>query len=118
MKLWADRAHADEAKANAEARAIPISVRGFELVEKVPGRTPRLGDIHLFNWGSILSQGALAGDIPGLFVGATRLVQAISHALFTADIERARPEHVRVRKIRNSRPPTTSCRATSASGTL
>jgi hypothetical protein len=25
---------------------------------------------------------------PGLYVGATRLVQALSHALFTADVER------------------------------
>jgi hypothetical protein len=46
-----------------------------------------MGDIHLFNWGSILSHGALAGDIPGLFVGSTRLVQSISHALFRDDVE-------------------------------
>ena len=88
VKLWADVRGADEVKANAEAARYPYLVRGFELEEKAAGKTPRLKDIHLFNWGSILSQGALAGDIPGLFVGATRLVQAISHALFTADIER------------------------------
>ncbi len=57
-------------------RAIPISAPASSWSEKVPGRTPHMGDIHLFNWGSILSHGALAGDIPGLFVGATRLVQA------------------------------------------
>ena len=88
VKLWADVRGADEVKANAEAARYPYLGRGFELEEKAAGKTPRLKDIHLFNWGSILSQGALAGDIPGLFVGATRLVQAISHALFTADIER------------------------------
>ncbi len=88
VKLWADVRSADEVKANAEAARYPYVGRGFELEEKAAGKTPRLNDIHLFNWGSILSQGALAGDIPGLFVGATRLVQAISHALFTADIER------------------------------
>jgi cation diffusion facilitator CzcD-associated flavoprotein CzcO len=88
VKLWADMRSADEAKANAEAARYPYVGRGFELEEKTIGKTPCLKDIHLFNWGSILSQGALAGDIPGLFVGATRLVQAISHTLFTADIER------------------------------
>ena len=88
MKLWADVRSAREVKANAEAARYPYVGRGFELKEKVAGKTPRLKDIHLFNWGSILSQGALAGDIPGLFVGATRLVQALSHELFTADIER------------------------------
>ena len=88
VKLWADARSADEVKANAEAARYPYLGRGFELEEKAAGKTPHLKDIYLFNWGSILSQGALAGDIPGLFVGATRLVQAISHALFTADVER------------------------------
>ncbi len=88
VKLWADVRSADEVKANGEAARYPYLGGGFELEEKAAGKTPRLRDIHLFNWGSILSQGALAGDIPGLYVGATRLVQALSHALFTADIER------------------------------
>ena len=88
IRLWADVRSAEDVKVNTEAARYPYLGRGFELEEKLPGKTPRLGDIHLFNWGSILSHGALAGDIPGLFVGATRLVQAISHALFAADIER------------------------------
>ncbi|MBX9943692.1 MAG: NAD(P)/FAD-dependent oxidoreductase [Reyranella sp.] len=88
IKLWADVRSTEDAKANAEAARYPYLGRGFELEEKRPGKTPRLGDIHLFNWGSILSQGALAGDIPGLYVGANRLVQAISHALFGADVAR------------------------------
>jgi len=87
-RLWADMRTPVEARANAEAAGYPYLGPGFELLEKVPGRTPRLGDIHLFNWGSILSQGALAGDIPGLSFGANRLVQAISHALFKEDVAR------------------------------
>ena len=87
-KLWADMRTPEEARANAEAARYPYVGRGFELIEKVPGRAPLLAHIHLLNWGSILSQGALAGDIPGLFVGATRVVQAISHDLFTADVAR------------------------------
>lgn len=88
VKLWADMRAADDVRANAEAARYPYLGRGFELEEKVAGRTPLLGNIHLFNWGSILSQGPLAGDIPGLYVGANRLVQAISHALFREDVER------------------------------
>ena len=89
-KRWADVRTPEEAQANAEAARYPYLGRGFELVEKEPGRAkdigPLLGNIHLFNWGSILSHGALAGDIPGLFVGATRVAQAISHDLFAADV--------------------------------
>ncbi|MDP1750625.1 MAG: NAD(P)/FAD-dependent oxidoreductase [Reyranella sp.] len=88
VKLWADARSAEEAEANAEAARYPYLGPGFEFVEKVPGRTPGLGNIHLFNWGSILSQGALAGDIPGLFFGVNRLVPAISNALFRGDVAR------------------------------
>jgi cation diffusion facilitator CzcD-associated flavoprotein CzcO len=88
IKLWADVRRPAEVKADAEAARYPYLGPGFELLEKVPSRTPHLANIHLFNWGSILSQGALAGDIPGLSFGATRLVQALSHDLFGADIER------------------------------
>ncbi len=88
VKLWADVRSADEVKANAEAARYPYLGPGFELQEKVPGRTPGLANIHLFNWGSILSQGALAGDIPGLAFGVNRLVPAMSNALFEADIVR------------------------------
>ncbi len=86
IKLWDDTRPADEAMANPEAALYPYLGPGFELTEKVAGRTPLLSNIHLFNWGSILSQGALAGDIPGLFIGSPRLIQAISHSLFNADV--------------------------------
>ena len=88
VRLWADVRSAEEAKANGEAARYPYLGPGFELLEKEPGRTPGLGNIHLFNWGSILSQGALAGDIPGLAFGVNRLVPAISNALFRDDIGR------------------------------
>ncbi|HSI01589.1 MAG TPA: NAD(P)/FAD-dependent oxidoreductase [Reyranella sp.] len=86
IRLWGDGRLADDVTANTEAALYPYLGPGFELIEKVPGLTPLLGDIHLFNWGSILSHGALAGDIPGLFVGSPRLCQAISHSLFRADV--------------------------------
>ena len=35
-----------------------------------------------------MSHGLLAGDIPGLQIGVTRLVQTISRDLFRADIAR------------------------------
>jgi hypothetical protein len=75
-----------EARANEEAARYPYVGAGFELQEKRPGETPLLPRIHLFNWGSILSQGALAGDIPGTRFGATRLAEAISLALFREDV--------------------------------
>ncbi|TMG88481.1 MAG: hypothetical protein E6H73_18260 [Betaproteobacteria bacterium] len=46
-----------------------------------------LANIHIFNWGATISHGPLAGDIPGLAVGATRLANAIVRDLFRADAE-------------------------------
>ena len=43
--------------------------------------------MHLFNYGSTMSHGALAGDIPGLATGATRLSAAIARDLFVADAD-------------------------------
>lgn len=88
IKLWADMRSPAEAAAEAEAARYPYLGPGFELQERTPGAAPRLGDIHVFNWGSAMSHGALAGDIPGLHIGTTRLVQAIAHDLFRADIAR------------------------------
>jgi FAD-dependent urate hydroxylase len=43
--------------------------------------------MHLFNWGSTMSHGAVAGDIPGLAIGAGRLAQSIARDLFVADVD-------------------------------
>lgn len=44
--------------------------------------------MHLFNRGATMSRGALAGDIPGLAIGATRLAQSIARDLFVEDAHR------------------------------
>ena len=43
--------------------------------------------MHVFNWGSTMSHGALAGDIPGLEIGATRLAHGIVRDLFVEDAD-------------------------------
>lgn len=86
--VWADRASAQEALANAEAARFPYLGEGFELRERAPGAAPGLRNVHVFNWGSTMSHGALAGDIPGIAIGANRLAEAIVRDLFVADADR------------------------------
>jgi hypothetical protein len=50
-----------------------------------PEQAAALARIHLFNWGSTISQGAVAGDIPGLAFGAQRLAAALARDLFVED---------------------------------
>jgi cation diffusion facilitator CzcD-associated flavoprotein CzcO len=62
----------------------------FEL-RAAPGASAEqaqaLANIHLFNWGSTLSHGALAGDIPGLQIGARRLAAGVARQFFVQDAD-------------------------------
>jgi hypothetical protein len=44
--------------------------------------------VHIFNWGSTMSHGALAGDIPGIETGVRRLVSGMVRDLFLEDADR------------------------------
>jgi cation diffusion facilitator CzcD-associated flavoprotein CzcO len=85
---WGDRVAADGTATGAEIARFPYLGDGFELRPR-PGAdaasAEALSRIHLFSAGSTLSQGAVAGDIPGLAVGATRLSAAIVRGLFVED---------------------------------
>lgn len=86
--LWGDRRSAREIAAAPEAARFPYLGDGFELRAKGDDAPAALADIHVFNWGCTMSQGPLAGDIPGLAIGATRLAEAIVRDLFVADADR------------------------------
>lgn len=88
---WGDRVPSDGSPARDEIARFPYLGEGFQLLAR-PGADARtvgaLSRIHLFSWGSTLSQGAVAGDIPGLAFGATRVSGAIAADLLVADADR------------------------------
>lgn len=84
--LWRDRISAEEAERDAECARHPYLGRGFELMARDAGRTPGLSRIHMFNVGATMSHAALAGDIPGLQIGARRLTAAVVDALFQSNL--------------------------------
>jgi cation diffusion facilitator CzcD-associated flavoprotein CzcO len=88
---WGDRLPADGTASGVEIARFPYLGDGFELRAR-PGTdaatAEALSRIRLFSWGSTLSHGALAGDIPGLSIGATRLAAAIVKDLFVEDAQR------------------------------
>ncbi len=88
VALWADRVSAEEAGLHPEEARFPYLGRGFQLQPRTPNGAPGLGNVHIFNWGCTMSHGALAGDIPGLAMGANRLAEAIVSDLFVADSDR------------------------------
>lgn len=85
---WKDRVADSDARQFPEESRFPYLGPGFELVERDPGALPAARNVHIFNWGSAISHGQLAGDIPGLATGATRVGQAVARDLFVADSAR------------------------------
>jgi len=84
IALWADRVSAEAAALHpAEARH-PYLGPGFELTERAGGSMPGLSHLYCYNAGSTMSHAAVAGDIPGLAFGASRLARDIASSLFLA----------------------------------
>jgi cation diffusion facilitator CzcD-associated flavoprotein CzcO len=84
VDTWANHVSAEEAAIHDEASRFPYLGAGFEFVENRPGSLPAARNVHVFNWGSAMSHGQLAGDIPGLAIGVNRLVQGVARDLFAA----------------------------------
>lgn len=87
IDTWANHVAPEQAQRHPDAARFPYLGSGFEL--RARGGVPHaaLAQLHLFNWGSTMSHGALAGDIPGLAIGAGRLAQCIARDLFVADAD-------------------------------
>jgi cation diffusion facilitator CzcD-associated flavoprotein CzcO len=87
VDTWGKHVGADEAARHPEAARFPYLGEGFELLATDAAHRHALAQMHLFNWGSTMSHGAVAGDIPGLAIGAGRLAQSIARDLFVADVD-------------------------------
>ena len=89
IRIWADVVPAALIPGNEEAARFPYLGEAFEFTPKHPDSPMRasLANLHVFNWGCCMSHGAIAGDIPGLAIGATRLSQMIVRDIFVTEAE-------------------------------
>ena len=87
VDTWARHVDAAQAAKHPEPARFPYLGPGFELRTATGEHHEALSRLHLFNWGATMSHGALAGDIPGLQIGATRVAQAIARDLFLEDAD-------------------------------
>jgi cation diffusion facilitator CzcD-associated flavoprotein CzcO len=87
VAAWADRYRPAAGDADDRLARYPYLGSGFELVEKVPGAAPWIGDLHLFDFGTTMSFGPSGSSINGMKFAVPRLVSALTRDLFRADIE-------------------------------
>jgi FAD-dependent urate hydroxylase len=80
--LWRDRFDAPAEVASKELGQFPYLGPAFEFLEKEGGTAPFLNRIHLFNAATTLSHAAVSSDIPGVNIGAMRLVNALAVEFF------------------------------------
>ena len=85
---WADRFTPPDGEENEALARYPYLGPGFEFQEREPGTMPSLKNLHLFTFGSTLSQGFSGGGMNGLKYALPRLLDGVVCGLFAHDIER------------------------------
>ncbi|KQU52759.1 oxidoreductase [Bosea sp. Leaf344] len=85
---WADRYTPPAEERDERLGRFPYLADDYSLVERVPGTTPWIADIHLFTIASTMSFGASGSSINAMTTAVPKLVNGITRGLFTADVAR------------------------------
>ncbi|KAF0127649.1 MAG: oxidoreductase [Xanthobacteraceae bacterium] len=87
IATWADRYTPPEDERNDRLGAFPYLSPDYQFVEKVPGRTPWMANVHLFSIASTMSFGPSGSSINAMTTAIPRLVDGVTKGLFAADVE-------------------------------
>ncbi len=85
---WSDRYEPPASERDARLGRFPYLGDDYALLEREPGLTPWISDIHLFTIASTMSFGASGSSINAMTTAVPRLVAGVTRGLFSADIEK------------------------------
>ena len=88
IALWSDRYTPPVEEANARLGEFPYLAPDFAFLEKRPGETPWIRDIHLFGIGTTMSFGPAGASINAMGIAVPRLAAGVTRGLFEADLPR------------------------------
>jgi cation diffusion facilitator CzcD-associated flavoprotein CzcO len=88
IAAWADRYVPPAPERNDRLGRFPYLADDYALIERVPGTTPWIADIHLFSIASTMSFGASGSSINAMTTAVPRLVSGLTRGLFRADVGR------------------------------
>lgn len=88
IATWADRFSPPPDQRDARLGAFPYLSAQGAFVEREPGATPWVRDIHLFGIGTTMSFGPAGSSINAMSIAAPRLAAGVTKGLFEADLPR------------------------------
>ena len=109
---WGDRHSPPPEQRNERLARFPYLGGAFELIEKHPGETPWIGNIHVFAIASTMSFGPSGSSINAMTTAVRKLIDGmLTRGLFKGDVERhwqSLLQHQAVRRrllrLRSARP--------------
>ena len=87
IATWGDRYTPPEDERSDRLAAFPYLSPDYQFIEKVPGRTPWIANVHLFSIAATMSFGPSGSSINAMTTAVPRLVDGITKGLFAADVE-------------------------------
>lgn len=88
IATWVDRYTPPKAERDERLGRFPYLGANHAFVEKSPGLTPWISNIHLFSIASTMSLGPSGSSINAMTIAVPKLVAAITGDLFKADLDR------------------------------
>lgn len=88
IALWGDRYTPPAEEANPRLALFPYLNADSAFLERRPGETPWLADIHLFGIGTTMSFGPAGSSINAMSISAPRVAAGVTRGLFAADMPR------------------------------
>lgn len=85
---WQHRYTPPPAEANQRLGEYPYLSPDYALLERRPGETPWIADIHVFGIGCSMSFGPSGSSINAMSIAAPRCAGGVTRGLFTADLPR------------------------------
>ncbi|WP_439596029.1 NAD(P)-binding domain-containing protein [Falsiroseomonas sp.] len=85
---WSDRYTPPPEEANPRLGEFPYLADDYSFLERVPGETPWMRDIHLFGIGTTMSFGPAGASINAMGIAVPRLAAGITRGLFASDLPR------------------------------
>lgn len=88
ISTWADRYQPPHDEQSHRLGLYPYLADDYAFTERVAGKTPWIGNIHLFAFASTMSFGPSGSSINAMTTAIPKLVHGLTRGLFRADLER------------------------------